>query len=376
MLVLKNLTINDALNTQNFLKDLYVNAISQKKLFEKYKLGKNYFCDGFRENVKVTTSPNKIYNSIFFAKYSISEENDKVKFPLEIKDVKGYLFSIDEEVPNMPLLSGIYGQFSEDFFPMSATNSDGSKNENLVNFKNNLTLDYYDSISSQKKSKDNKSNAKIIISIYEIEIDIIKLSPYSSFDTKKASFKNKHFKYSTFPNNTRISAHEKSFDDTLKAVKVFEELVNDLIGKELTEQQPQPIISNDLPKELQEALEEMAKEEGQGTGTEIGEIKEEQGEEGGEGGESGEGGEEGGEGGESRGEGGEGGEEGVMGALNKELNEFLDTDLGEVEKHLNSKQIKRTFITRENVENAIGFDKIFGTNNKERIDKVLDKIFK
>ena len=66
-----------------------------------------------------------------------------------------------------------------------------------------------------------------------------------------------------------------------------------------------------------------------------------------------------------------------MGSLNEELNKFdLDNDIGQVEKHLNSKQIKRTFITRKNVKNAIGSAKIFEKNNKERIDKVLDEIFK
>ena len=126
--------------------------------------------------------------------------------------------------------------------------------------------------------------------MFRLNLDYIRGVDICPVETKFATFDNVYFDSENGRNKFNV------FEKLIKAISVFEENVNDLIGKEETEQQPQPIITNDLPEELQEALEEMAEEEGQENGTEIGEIKDE--------GQAGEGeGEEGEEGGEGEGEG-------------------------------------------------------------------------
>ena len=261
-----------------------------------------------------------------------------------------------------------------------------STDKNTINPKiTEFTSNLFNDILKVSEKKPKKNN--VTYYIYKVKFDYVRLVDICPVETKSATFKNVYFDSG--------KGKFEVFEKLIKAISVFEENVNDLIGKDETEQQPQPIITNDLPEELQEALEELAKEEGQENGTEVGEIIDEGGEEG-EG--EGEGEEQGGKGndkvedgeeeeqGKSEGKGGQSTEnaedeeeedDGIMGSLNEELNKFdLDNDIGQVEKHLNSKQIKRTFITRKNVRNAIGSAKIFDKNNKERIEKVLDKIFK
>ncbi len=385
MLVLNNIISNKVdrkfPNTKepeqlSFLQNIYNGNISGEYIKSKVEEDKNYFCD-LSEMIN--------NQSIFFGKYDLLSDDEYISTGL--KDVEGYILTMSymdikewETLNRDDLIQLLFG-LSKNAVVNFVSTDKNTINPKITEFTSNLFNDIL-KVSEKKPKKNN-----VTYYIYKVKFDYVRLVDICPVETKSATFKNVYFDSG--------KGKFEVFEKLIKAISVFEENVNDLIGKDETEQQPQPIITNDLPEELQEALEELAKEEGQENGTEVGEIIDEGGEEG-EG--EGEGEEQGGKGndkvedgeeeeqGKSEGKGGQSTEnaedeeeedDGIMGSLNEELNKFdLDNDIGQVEKHLNSKQIKRTFITRKNVRNAIGSAKIFDKNNKERIEKVLDKIFK
>ena len=148
------------------------------------------------------------------------------------------------------------------------------------------------------------------------------------------------------------------------------------------EPMPDDNIENPFEDELDQFIQGGGEPTGEGQeGGDGGEGQ--QGGEGGEGGEEDDGGEggegqEGGEGGEDDGgEGGEGQEggkddgDGIKGQQQRDR-----VNLDKIQSFLKSQNLKQDFRTRRNVENAIGNAQLFAQDNKEKIKKALDIIFK
>ena len=118
----------------------------------------------------------------------------------------------------------------------------------------------------------------------------------------------------------------------------------------------EPMPDDNIENPFEDELDQFIQGGGEPTG---------EGQEGGDGGED-----DGGEGGEGQ-EGGEGDGDGIKGQQQRDR-----VNLDKIQSFLKSQNLKQDFRTRRNVENAIGNAQLFAQDNKEKIKKALDIIFK